>query len=935
MMPGTVAPFGMNFFIVGNLLRKLIGKNVLHALWLLLALSTASVWASGLSAAFYYGQAPFPPELRTFDTWVVEPANISDPTFVTNNVDKLFAYVSLGEVTANRPYLGKMPETWLRGDNKAWQSRVIDQAAPGWPLFFVDEVIAPLRRQGFRNFFLDTLDSYHLIADTPEARKQQEQGMIAAIRLLKSRFPDAKLTLNRGFEILPEIRDLVTAVAAESLFQSWNNMTRQYLPVSASERDWLLKELGRVRSEHGLPVIVIDYAPPGNRTQAREIAARISALGFVPWVSNGDLNSVGLGTVEPVSRRVLMLYDGRIEGVDLRISTAHRYAAMPLNYLGYVPEYRDIAVEGLPETPVTGRYAGIVTWFHSSETTIGSALGDWLLKQVADDVPVVILDNFGFEFSEKAAVRLGLKRASHLPMGDIRVLFRKPSAAFETEPLPTVSDFFPLDAGAAADVWLRAGDSTREQHAVAITAWGGYALAPFSVIGLPDSENARWVVDPIAFLKRALKLPDMPVPDVTTENGRRLLITHIDGDGFASKAEFPKLKWAGDMLYDEILLRYPIPTTVSVIEGETAIDGRYPQLSAELEPIARKIFALPYVEAASHSFSHPFRWEKMADNAPDKYSLGIPGYAFDEAREIEGSVKYVNSLLPPGKRCEVFLWTGNCMPGGGALARSYQTGLLNMNGGETTISRTNRTLTAVAPLGISEGGYFQVFAPNQNENRYTNLWTGPFYGYERVIETFELTEKPARLKPINIYYHTYSASKPGSLRALKKVYDWALKQPVLPVHASVYIRKVLDFNDLAIAREGDAWRIEGGGEVRTLRLPVHMGYPDLVRSRGILGWWDEGEMRYIHLSGTSTSYLVLTEKPIAKPWLARANGRISVIPGGWKVDASQPLELEFGQAGKCRFVVNGKPVVAHPVAHGLLTVKHSARTATVEAHCGQ
>lgn len=928
------SPLGKNF-IIEHLLRKVIGKPLVFAIGSLWWLSMGSVWASGLSAAFYYGQAPFPSELRTFDTWVVEPANINDPTFVTNNSDKLFAYVSLGEVAASRPYFGKIPEAWLRGDNEVWQSRVIDQAAPGWPTFFVDEVIAPLHQQGFRHFFLDTLDSHHLIANTPEARKQQEQGMIAAIRLLKSRFPDAKLILNRGFEILPEVRDLTTAVVAESLYQSWNNTTRQYLPVSVPDHDWLRKELERVRDEYRLPVIVIDYGPSGNRTQAREIAAKIRALGFVPWVSNGDLNAVGIGAIEPLPRHVLMLYDGKVEGTTLRISTVHRYAAMPLNYLGYVPEYRDIAAEGLPQTPLVGRYAGIVTWFHSTETTQGSAFGDWLLKQVADGVPVAVLDHFGFGFSEKVTAHLGLKQASNPPAADIRVLSRKSSAAFEVEPLPTVDDFFSLDAGATADIWLQTGDGRRMQDAVAITAWGGYALAPFSVNSLPGSENARWVIDPIVFFKRALKLPDIPVPDVTTENGRRLLVTHIDGDGFASKAEFPSSKWAAEVLYDEILRRYPVPTTVSVIEGEIGTAGRYPEFSSQLEPIARKIFALPHVEAASHSYSHPFRWEKMADNTPDKYSLGIPGYTFDEAREIDGSVSYVNGLLPSGKRCEVFLWTGNCMPGSSQLARSYGAGLLNMNGGETTISKTNPTLTAVAPLGISEGGYFQVFAPNQNENRYTNLWTGPFYGYERVIETFELTERPLRLKPINIYYHTYSASKAGSMRALKKVYDWALKQPALPVYASVYIRKVLDFNELAIARDGDGWRIEGGGEVRTLRLPARMGYPDLTRSRGVLGWWDEGETRYIHLSGTEASQLVLAERPAAQPWLARANGRVSSIPGGWKVDASRSLELEFGQAGKCRFFVDGKPVVAQPTAHGLLSVKHAARTAVVEARCGQ
>ena len=124
--------------------------------------------------------------------------------------------------------------------------------------------------------------------------------------------------------------------------------------------------------------------------------------------------------------------------------------------------------------------------------------------------------------------------------------------------------------------------------------------------------------------------------------------------------------------------------------------------------------------------------------------------------------------------------------------------MLNMNGGDTLITRSNPSLALVAPLGVTKNGHFQVYAPNQNENVYTNNWLGPFYGYERVIETFELTNVPYRLKPIDIYFHTYSASKPASLKALDKVFRWATEQETNPVHASDYIRKVLDFNQLVV-----------------------------------------------------------------------------------------------------------------------------------------
>lgn len=58
-----------------------------------------------------------------------------------------------------------------------------------------------------------------------------------------------------------------------------------------------------------------------------------------------------------------------------------------------------------------------------------------------------------------------------------------------------------------------------------------------------------------------------------------------------------------------------------------------------------------------------------------------------------------------------------------------------MNGGDTSITDNVPTLTEVGPLGITKNGFLQVYAPITNENIYTSLWKGPFYGYQRVLQT--------------------------------------------------------------------------------------------------------------------------------------------------------------------------------------------------------
>jgi hypothetical protein len=156
---------------------------------------------------------------------------------------------------------------------------------------------------------------------------------------------------------------------------------------------------------------------------------------------------------------------------------------------------------------------------------------------------------------------------------------------------------------------------------------------------------------------------------------------------------------------------------------------------------------------------------------------------------------------------------------------------------------------------------------------------------------------------------------------------------VLPLHASAYARKVLDFNEQTLARDGDGWRIAGGGETRTLRIPKRMGYPDLSRSENILGWWDEGDIRYVHLAGAPSSLLVLAEQPVNRPWLARANGRISPTPSGWTFNAAQPLKVELGGVRQCTVLVDGRPAALQRKANGFVSLSLAARTAHIEVRC--
>jgi uncharacterized protein (TIGR01370 family) len=261
----------------------------------LLAMGTMVRATTLPSTAFFYGSAMPAASLSKFDRIVVEAANVQDLSALRARGATVFAYVSVGEAEGWRDSTRALPPGFFLGANPDWQSRVADLTQAGWKKFLLEDRMASLWAQGYRAFFLDTLDSYQRYATTPAAQAVQGSALVDIIRSMHQRFPGVELLFNRGFELLPEVAPLSVGIVAESLFQSWNPASQEYGVVSPPDREWLLARLNEARDRYGLPVTVIDYVAPTQGELAQETARRIAALGFVPWVANPGLDVVFTG----------------------------------------------------------------------------------------------------------------------------------------------------------------------------------------------------------------------------------------------------------------------------------------------------------------------------------------------------------------------------------------------------------------------------------------------------------------------------------------------------------------------------------------------------------------------------------------------------------------------------------------------------------------
>jgi hypothetical protein len=252
---------------------------------------------------------------------------------------------------------------------------------------------------------------------------------------------------------------------------------------------------------------------------------------------------------------------------------------------------------------------------------------------------------------------------------------------------------------------------------------------------------------------------------------QRPLVITIDGDGFIYNHRETGYA-VGELIRDRILRAYPFEFTASFIAHE--LEDYRSRFDIAL---AREIFALANVEAASHSWSHPHDWKTSVT---------------DPEREIINSVRYLEQhLLNPGKRVQMFLWSGLCNPTEHHLRLVESLGIGNLNGGDHFMPYSlvgvarhyhSRAWNDWTGMDLRRG----VARAGGGVEQYLRSAPERLDGFSRVIEFFETHPK----LPVHVYFHWYSGARDDSLDAVRRVLDWCMEQGLETMPASRYVADV-------------------------------------------------------------------------------------------------------------------------------------------------
>lgn len=656
--------------------------------------------------------------------------------------------------------------------------------------------------------------------------------------------------------------------------------------------------------------------------------------------------------VTPIKRKILAFYQREFEESPFT-NAVHLNAESVLNHLGLVVDYRAVE-DPLPSPEEMKEYRGVLAWFSGGEMTNARQFDAWIRAQVLAGKKVALVGNYaaGYDSKDLSLVDVaGTFAALGLEFSDLgrAPTLRRPGlSGFKAGALkanikyqdPTMIGFerpidtkdpdvkgWPLIHSKAPEnkIYLTMTNFEGDSDLVVVTPKGGVALGPTSVYVKPGKPfrlaevrqmqkgpeaevvgGAPWRIDPFRFFSEVFETDDLPKPDFTTLNGARIYYAHIDGDSFGGISLVDRSSLNGAVMESRVLDGLGLPITVSYVTKDIE-RKKDPVYWRELE-VARRIFELPNVEPASHTYSHPFDWRK-GDLVP-RDSGGFDRTDIDIQQELNHSVDFIDRFLTPkDKRCDIILWSGRCNPGEAAVRRTRELGIINMNGGETVYDEKHPFIAGILPVTRQVGNETQYHVSAAGDFYFTGSWTRDYDGMKNLVWYFDHTDSPRRLRAMNVYFHFYLAERQPGIDGLKIAFDHVRAQRPAPMYASEYARVLRDYLNTQVGKrpDGSYW-VGNLGDLRTIRIDQDASV-NLERSTGVLGYTRHNKSLYISLDDSKEHIIVLGEATPRKPWVSFATHYLDE----WKVRADGVDFLLRGQGPAVLTLENLEPKASYRI----------------------
>jgi hypothetical protein len=893
---------------------------------------------------FFVDLSPRPDalSLAAFDLCVLHPQAEVDlePGHMAGN--RFLAMLNVAELRAGSAQAKLAEKQSVRLVEGAEKGRfaVADPSQAGWLGWAVAGSADAAARKGF--------DGFVLSIGGQAADSRWQAAVLELAQVLKKRFQDKQILLDARLGLGGMAAGMVDGVLALGVHtQGGTNGTAELAPLDTGRG---ISSLLREARAAGMRAFGVEFATPHDRKAAREAAGHLLTMGVLPFITTPALDGVNLGPVEEVSRRVLVLHgwDASLTGEpapEAGTTLAARCLHAPLEWLGFRLEFMAMTKDA--KLPDAAGFRGVIL--------DGSLLLDveqqrqlaaWVREEAkAKHVPLLLAgmpwrdelvlkevrEVLGLGGTGKAAPRLVKTSVAQMDSSALRGGMGITARSM---------GFLDLEAPAGAKIVLavHGQDTLGADHRfdqVFHAPWGAAWMEPAALSAGPQT-------DLFAFAAEWLGQGGVsPAPDTTTLDGRRVFFNTFSAEGFTRPSTLPGFRLCAEIVRERILSRYFLPFTVAVCEADLRgwRLGQEPEDAPHYEQLARSIFDMPHVAAASYSFSQPVNWA-----AAGKITGPLNDHAissrYDMPREVAGSMSYIHrSLLPLGKNVSLMLWPSGGAPSSEAIDFCAKLGVQSLTpapfrAAVDAARSTGLETGEIAASSWRHGEHVEVFATAAG---HPEASPAP----ERQLAAWQAESKAGRrISPVVLSASFQDVQDEKKLTELTQALDWCAAEPLHAITAAAYAASVRDAARTRVLRLGDRhWIVLNEGRARTLRLPASAGVPDMARCAGISGYTISQGQIYIHTLGEQRSEIVLAEKPAAIPHvrLAECSARIEFLElssrrATFQVFDWRDVEVVLGgfePHGLCAYRENGRPYSAHADADGVVRLSLT-RQATVQ-----
>jgi len=274
---------------------KMVSLFKIFSIFLLLS-TNAMAENSITNWIVYYSDKENSQKFREYDLIVLDADYHPDIPPLKTHGKTVLGYISLGEVEHQRYFFNDVKkQNILFHENKYWPgSYFVDVRDKRWAKKVLEEIIPEILLKKFDGLFLDTLDNLgHLERQNPEKYKGMVQAGINLVKAIRLNYPNIKIMMNRGYELLPHLAQTIDYELGESIYTDYNFETKTYQKVETDLYKNQVRILKKAqRKNPNLKIFTLDYWDPEDKETIKQIYSIERENGFLPYVATIELNEI-------------------------------------------------------------------------------------------------------------------------------------------------------------------------------------------------------------------------------------------------------------------------------------------------------------------------------------------------------------------------------------------------------------------------------------------------------------------------------------------------------------------------------------------------------------------------------------------------------------------------------------------------------------------